>query len=155
KLKDIGVKARLAGMEVTDQVHWIEHFRRDGTYRVWSMGEPRTGKWRIAKGELCIDDEMPNPETCTEVWLSGNKIQFRLPGGFVAREAFCRRNGRADTDPDELLVPDEGEIMKKHVTVSMSVAGMLLALGNITPLLAESVNFENEPPGQPPSGWNI
>jgi hypothetical protein len=90
KLKDVEIKAKLAGMETTDQVHWTEHFMRDGTYRVWAMGKPRVGKWRTDKGKLCVDDGTPNPEECEEVWLSGNKIQFRLDDGFVAREGVLQ-----------------------------------------------------------------
>ena len=90
KLKDVEVKPSLVGMEVTDQVHWAEHYMPNGTYRVWSMGKARTGKWRAEKGELCVDDGTPNPELCTEVWLSGNKVQFRLPEGFVAREGVLQ-----------------------------------------------------------------
>lgn len=79
KLKDSEIRARLAGMEVTDGVHWAEQFMRDGTYRAFHMGKPSKGKWYAKDGELCLDDGKAEPD-CREVWLSGNKIEFRGTG---------------------------------------------------------------------------
>ena len=45
KLKDAQIKARLAGMEVTDGVHWAEQFMRDGTYKAFHLGKASKGKW--------------------------------------------------------------------------------------------------------------
>jgi hypothetical protein len=78
KLKDADIKARLAGMEITDGVHWAEQYMRDGTFKAFHMGKASTGKWIVRNGQLCLDDGKPDPE-CKEVWLSGNKVEFRLP----------------------------------------------------------------------------
>src|ERR1700694_5040164 len=73
KLKDAEIRARLAGMEITDGVHWAEQYMRDGTYKAFHLGKPSKGKWYAKDGELCLEDGKAEPE-CREVWLSGNKI---------------------------------------------------------------------------------
>jgi hypothetical protein len=79
KLKDADIRARLADMEVTDGVHWAEQYMRDGTYKAFRMGKPTKGKWYARNGELCLDDGKAEPD-CREVWVSGNKIEFRGTG---------------------------------------------------------------------------
>ena len=77
KLKEI--TARLAGMEVMDGVHWAEQYMRDGTYKACHLGKPSKGKWFVRDGELCLDAGEGEPD-CREVWISGNKIEFRGKG---------------------------------------------------------------------------
>jgi hypothetical protein len=79
KLKDAEIKARLAGMEITDGVHWAEQYMRDGTYRAFHMGKLIKGKWFVRNGELCLDDGKAGPD-CREVWMSGSKVEFRGTG---------------------------------------------------------------------------
>jgi hypothetical protein len=79
KLKDAEIKARLAGMEITDGVHWAEQYMRDGTYKAFHLGKPSKGKWFVRESELCMDDGKAEPD-CREVWISGNKIEFRGTG---------------------------------------------------------------------------
>jgi hypothetical protein len=74
KLKEAEIKARLAGMEVTDGVHWAEQYMRDGTYKAFHLGKPS-----VRDGELCLDAGKGEPN-CREVWISGNKIEFRGTG---------------------------------------------------------------------------
>ena len=69
KLKDTEIRARLAGMEVTDGVHWAEQYMRDGTYRAFHMAKPSQGKWYARNGELCLDHGKADPD-CSEVWIS-------------------------------------------------------------------------------------
>ena|SRR2546423_6182799 len=79
KLSDAQIRARLAGMEITDGVHWAEQYMRDGTYKAYHLGKPSKGKWYAKDGELCLEDGKAEPE-CREVWISGNKIEFRGTG---------------------------------------------------------------------------
>ena len=79
KLKDVEIRARLAGMEATDGVHWAEQYMRDGTYRAFHMAKPSQGTWYARNGELCLDHGKAEPD-CREVWISGNKIEFRGTG---------------------------------------------------------------------------
>ena len=71
--------ARLVKMEITDGVHWAEQYIRDGTYKAFHMGKPIKGKWYARNSELCLDDGEGEPD-CREVWVSGNKIEFRGTG---------------------------------------------------------------------------
>jgi hypothetical protein len=91
KLKEAEIKARLSGMEVTDGVHWAEQYMRDGTFRAFHMGKPSRGKWNVRNGQLCLDDGKADSE-CKEVWLSGNRIEFRTPtSGMPAIEGVLQR----------------------------------------------------------------
>jgi hypothetical protein len=79
KLTPAQITARLAGMEITDGVHWAEQYMRDGTFKAFHMGKATKGKWYVRNGELCLDG--PTRETeCKEVWVSGTKVAFRVPG---------------------------------------------------------------------------
>jgi hypothetical protein len=73
------IQARFAGMELSDDVHWREHFDRGGTVKSVSMGRKRIGKWKIEKNELCIDYGKED-SGCYEVWLAGKKVELRRPG---------------------------------------------------------------------------
>ena len=39
KLAPGQIKARLAGMEITDGVHWAEQYMGDGTFKAFHMGK--------------------------------------------------------------------------------------------------------------------
>jgi hypothetical protein len=58
---------------------------RDGTYKACHLGKPSKGKWFVRDGELCLDAGEGEPD-CREVWICGNKIEFRGTGF----EAFCK-----------------------------------------------------------------
>jgi hypothetical protein len=75
KLKDAEIKARLAGMEITDGVHWAEQYMRDGTFKAFHLGKPSRGKWFVRDGELCLDEGKVEPD-CREVDL---RQQDRVP----------------------------------------------------------------------------
>jgi hypothetical protein len=89
KLKEQEIRARLAGMEITDEVHWAELYNRNGTFTSWSMGKKSAGKWYVRGGELCLDDAK-SPAECKEVWMSGNKVEFRRTEGGFAIEGILR-----------------------------------------------------------------
>lgn len=79
KLSEREIRAKVAGMEITDDVHWADLLNRDGTFTSYSMGKKRTGKWTTRDGMLCLDDGKEPPE-CKELWISGAKMQVRVPG---------------------------------------------------------------------------
>jgi hypothetical protein len=93
KLTDGEIKTRLAGMEISDEVHWTEQYMRDGTLRAIRMGMARTGRWYVRNGLLCLDDGKGDPE-CKEVWMAGAKIQFRIHGTDIPFEAVLRKQSR-------------------------------------------------------------
>jgi hypothetical protein len=73
------IRAKLAGMELTDEVHWRELYARNGTVTSDSMGRKRTGKWRIDNNQLCIEFETEAAK-CYEVWMAGKNVELRREG---------------------------------------------------------------------------
>lgn len=90
KLAAEEIRAKLSGMEITDEVHWAELYNRDGTLTTWNMAKKAIGTWSAKGGELCLN-EGRKPTDCKEVWLSGDKIEFRYSGGGVATEGVLRK----------------------------------------------------------------
>ena len=79
KLTGAQIRAKFAGMELTDEVHWSDLYEPNGTVLSSSMGRKRTGKWRVEKDQLCV--ELENElEKCYEVRLSGKKVELRGEG---------------------------------------------------------------------------
>jgi hypothetical protein len=79
KLSGAQIRSKLAGMEVSDEVHWRDVLERSGKVTSMSMGKKRAGKWRIDKDQLCIEFEKETPN-CYEVWVSGNKVKLQREG---------------------------------------------------------------------------
>ena len=80
KLTGAQIRAKFAGMEVTDEVHWRELYERNGSLSSSSMGRKRTGKWRIEKDTFCIEYDKEPPAKCYEVWAAGKKVELRGEG---------------------------------------------------------------------------
>ena len=80
KLSGGQIRGKIAGMELTDEVHWRELYERSGTVMSNSMGRKRTGKWRVEKDQLCIEFDKEPPAKCYEVWTAGQKVELRREG---------------------------------------------------------------------------
>lgn len=80
KLSGPQIRAKLIGMQFTDEVHWGEVYWPDGRLTSEEMGRKRVGKWRIEKDQICMDYGKDAGNTCYEVWISGRKVQMRTPG---------------------------------------------------------------------------
>jgi hypothetical protein len=80
KLSAGQIRAKIAGMELTDEVHWREVYGRGGTVTSDSMGRKRTGKWRVEKDQLCIEFDNEPSTKCYDVWMSGKKVELRGEG---------------------------------------------------------------------------
>jgi hypothetical protein len=89
KLGGAQIRAKVAGMEITDDVHWADVFERNGTLRSFSMGRNQAGKWRVQKDELCL--EQGHESGCYEVWLAGNKVELRPKGSGLSREGVLQK----------------------------------------------------------------
>jgi hypothetical protein len=89
KLGGAQIRATVAGMEITDDVHWADVFERNGTLRSVSMGRNKPGKWRVQKDELCL--EQGQESGCFEVWLAGNKVELRPKGSGLPREGTLQK----------------------------------------------------------------
>jgi hypothetical protein len=78
RLTGLQVRAAIAGMELTDQVHWVELYGTDGTVTSLAMGKKRVGKWQVDGDELCVEFE--DSADCFEVWQAGAKLRLKRSG---------------------------------------------------------------------------
>jgi hypothetical protein len=79
KLSGSQIRAKIAGMQLTDEVHWRDVYDRDGSLRSYADGKKRVGKWAVEKDELCVYFKEPE-DGCYEVSLSGNRIEMKPSG---------------------------------------------------------------------------
>ena len=79
KLNGAQIRAKLVGMEVTDNVHWRDLYERNGSVISSSMGRKRTGRWRVEKDQLCVEFEREMP-SCYEVLVSGKRAKLQREG---------------------------------------------------------------------------
>jgi len=94
KLTGGQIRAKLAGMELTDNVHWRDLYQRNGTVMSTSMGRKRTGKWQIENDQLCIEFEKEPTSDCYDVWLSGKQVELRREGLLPLRGTLEPSSGR-------------------------------------------------------------
>src|SRR4051794_2184271 len=66
KLTGSQIRARLSGMDMTDNVHWRDTYARDGTLVSFGMGRKTVGSWRVEKDELCVTRK--EDTNCYQVW---------------------------------------------------------------------------------------
>jgi hypothetical protein len=95
KLSSPQIRRAFAAMEFTDQVHWVERYGADGTLTTREMGKTRVGTWRVEDDQLCVDLGKEGGRGCYEVWISGNKVELRIPGSSAypaqgANPSSCR-----------------------------------------------------------------
>jgi len=79
KLSGSEIRAKFAGMQLTDEVHYRFVYERGGTLRSYAMGVKKAGKWTVEKDELCVylgeaDDG------CYAVNSSGERIEMTPSG---------------------------------------------------------------------------
>jgi hypothetical protein len=94
KLSAGQIRAKMAGMELTDGVHWRELYGRGGTVTSDSMGRKRTGKWRVEKDQFCIEFDKDPPAKCYEVWISGKTVELRREGLMPLQGVIEQPSGR-------------------------------------------------------------
>ena len=66
-------------MQLTDEVHWGEVYAPNGTLTSEEMGRKRVGTWRVQDDQLCTDLGKDGGSNCYEVWMSGKKVELRMP----------------------------------------------------------------------------
>ncbi|MGA0531238.1 MULTISPECIES: hypothetical protein [Hyphomicrobiales] len=89
-LKGSEIRATLAGMELTDEVHWAYVFARSGTLTIYSMSRKIAGRWSVQQDQLCLD-QAADDQRCYEVWRSGKTFQLRQPGLDIYDEGILQR----------------------------------------------------------------
>ena len=80
KLSGPQIRAKFTGMQFTDQVHWGQMYAPNGTLTSEEMGRKRVGTWRVANDQLCTDLGKEGGNDCFDVWISGKKVQLKIPG---------------------------------------------------------------------------
>jgi hypothetical protein len=90
KLNGSQIRAKLAGMEITDGTHWADQFSANGTVASYSMGRKNTGKWHVDKDELCIDRGKDDGD-CYQVWLAGKKVELRRQRSTLPLEGILQK----------------------------------------------------------------
>jgi hypothetical protein len=83
------ILARLVGKEVTDEVHWAYRFEPGGRLHVVSLGRVSTARWRLGGDGLCL--EAP---PCVQVWMAGNRVEFRRGDGTLPDEGVLQAPAR-------------------------------------------------------------
>jgi hypothetical protein len=79
KLSGAQIRARFAGMQLTDEVHYRFVYDRDGTLLSYAMSVKKRGKWVVHKNQLCLYLNEPD-DGCYEVSLSGKTFTLRPAG---------------------------------------------------------------------------
>jgi hypothetical protein len=90
KLSGPQIRAKLAGMEITDEAHWADVFAANGTLISYSMGRKITGKWSLQRNELCIE-RGSDEGGCYQVWLSGRKVELRREASSLPLEGVLQK----------------------------------------------------------------
>src|SRR5262245_18456325 len=93
KLTGAQIRAKIAGMEVTDNIHWRDFYERNGSVTSNSMGRKRTGKWRVEKDQLCIEFEKELPN-CYEVLVSRTQAKLQREGALPLEAVIEPPSGR-------------------------------------------------------------
>lgn len=79
KLTGAQIRAKFAGMQLTDEVHYRHVYERDGTLRSIELGVKKLGKWVIAKDQLCFYLQEPD-DGCYDVTRSGDTFTLTPAG---------------------------------------------------------------------------
>ncbi|GAC1335366.1 MAG: hypothetical protein NVSMB26_19790 [Beijerinckiaceae bacterium] len=74
KLTGPQIRAVFVGKVFSDDTHFSNRYKADGTIDGVSMGKKISNKWKIVKDTLCITDSMD--ELCYAVWLKGKDAQL-------------------------------------------------------------------------------
>jgi hypothetical protein len=85
------IRLRVIGKVITDDIHWSDYFRRDGTLLSEGMGRKTASKWQIRNDELCVIKDARDDGTCYEVWLSDDEISLRLDGIETPFQGYLRK----------------------------------------------------------------
>jgi len=87
------MRAKIIGHVITDDTHWSQHFRPDGTLHSIVLSQLKQGTWKINGNTLCLTLKIRKQETtaeCYEVWLRGDQVEYRRDG-VTMEEGFVRK----------------------------------------------------------------
>ena len=89
KLSGSQIRAKFAGMQLTDEVHWRYVYDRGGRLRSYSMGTKKIGTWTIEQDELCLYLKEPD-DGCYEVSSLGQRIEVKPTGVGLSLEGVLQ-----------------------------------------------------------------
>jgi hypothetical protein len=90
------IRAQIIGNVITDEAHWSQHFRPDGTLHSIVVSQLRQGTWKIKGPTLCLTLKTRQQDTtteCYEVWRWKDHIEYRDNGATVMT-GFLRKERR-------------------------------------------------------------
>ena len=89
------IRATIIGNVITDDTHWSQHFRPDGTLHSIALSRLRQGTWTIDGNTLCrtLTRRGKATTTCSEVWMWQDRVEYREQGVTVM-EGFVRKEWR-------------------------------------------------------------
>jgi len=90
------MRAKIVGHVITDDTHWSQHFRPDGTLQSIVLSQLKRGTWKINGNTLCLTLNIRKQETtteCYEVWLRQDQVEYRRDG-LTMEEGFVRKERR-------------------------------------------------------------
>jgi hypothetical protein len=79
RLSGSQIRAKVTGMQLTDEVHYRFVYERDGTLRSYAMGVEKVGKWTIESDQLCLYFLEPD-DGCYEISLSSSQVVMKPSG---------------------------------------------------------------------------
>lgn len=90
RLRSDAIRTTFAGRSVGDDAHWAYHFEPNGVLDVMDLGRRYSGRWRVSRGELCMDvvSKGKTETDCYEPWISGGHVRFERDGITVFEGSF-------------------------------------------------------------------
>jgi hypothetical protein len=74
KLSTSRIRQAFSGKTFSDDTHFSNRYRADGSIEGVSMGKKVSNKWKIVKETLCITDKFG--ELCYVVWMKGKDVKL-------------------------------------------------------------------------------
>jgi hypothetical protein len=74
KLKGPEIRKTFLGKIFTDEAHFSERYKADGTIQGYALGKAVSSTWKIVEDELCITSHAD--EICYAVWKKESDIQL-------------------------------------------------------------------------------
>jgi hypothetical protein len=107
------IRTQIIGKVVTDEAHWSQHFRPDGTLQSIVVSQLRQGTWKIKGHTLCLTLTMRKQAItteCYEVWRWKDHIEYRDNGATVIT-GFVRQERRSTVHPPPQSRPSSREAL--------------------------------------------
>ena len=82
------IRQAFVGKKFTDDVHFANEYKADGSILAISMGKKQTNKFAITENQLCVTDNFG--ETCYAVWKKGNEVRLIVGDSDFSLDGFLR-----------------------------------------------------------------